>query len=154
MSWSSATGPDGALAAETIHPTAVQLFRFSATTWNAHRIHYDRPYAESEGYPGVLVQSHLHASWLAAYALRWAGPQAVLRRISWRNRAIAIPGDELTLQGTVVGTASDDEDLVVELTLSTVNQRGDVCVTGSASVALPGGSIVPGGALAEGQSPR
>jgi 3-methylfumaryl-CoA hydratase len=38
------------------------LFRFSALTFNAHRIHYDRPYAiEEEGYPGLVVHGPLTA---------------------------------------------------------------------------------------------
>ena len=42
------------------------LFRFSALTFNAHRIHYDRPYAEAEeGYPGLIVHGPLTAVLLA-----------------------------------------------------------------------------------------
>lgn len=44
---------------ETFLPTEVALFRFSALTYNAHRIHYDRPYAEAEGYPDLLVHAPL-----------------------------------------------------------------------------------------------
>lgn len=40
----------------TIVPDPVTLFRYSALTFNPHRIHYDRPYAmEQEGYPGLVV---------------------------------------------------------------------------------------------------
>jgi 3-methylfumaryl-CoA hydratase len=43
-----------------IMPDPVTLFRFSALTFNGHRIHYDRPYAtEKEGYPGLLVHGPL-----------------------------------------------------------------------------------------------
>lgn len=42
------------------------LFRFSALTFNAHRIHYDRPYAmHEEGYPGLIVHGPLTAVLLA-----------------------------------------------------------------------------------------
>ena len=48
-----------------IQPDAPLLFRYSALTFNAHRIHYDRPYAmEVEGYPGLVVHSPLIASLL------------------------------------------------------------------------------------------
>jgi 3-methylfumaryl-CoA hydratase len=47
----------------------VLLFRFSALTFNAHRIHYDRPYARSEeGYPGLVVHGPLTAILLAGTA--------------------------------------------------------------------------------------
>ena len=52
------------------------LFRFSALTYNAHRIHYDRDYARDvEGYPGLLTHGPLQALAMAeaARALGWAG---------------------------------------------------------------------------------
>jgi 3-methylfumaryl-CoA hydratase len=45
-----------------VTPGPVLLFRFSALTFNAHRIHYDRPYATGEeGYPGLVVHGPLVA---------------------------------------------------------------------------------------------
>lgn len=50
----------------TIHPGDVLLFRYSALTFNGHRIHYDRRYAtEVEGYPGLVVHGPLIATLLA-----------------------------------------------------------------------------------------
>lgn len=50
----------------TVVPDARLLFRFSAITFNAHRIHYDRPYAlHEEGYPGLIVHGPLTAMLLA-----------------------------------------------------------------------------------------
>jgi 3-methylfumaryl-CoA hydratase len=48
----------------------VLLFRYSALTYNAHRIHYDRDYARSEGYPGLLVHGPLQALLMAERARR------------------------------------------------------------------------------------
>ena len=49
------------------------LFRFSALTYNAHRIHYDRDYArQAEGYPGLLIHGPLQALAMAE-AARAAG---------------------------------------------------------------------------------
>ena len=46
----------------TVQPDTRLLFRFSALTFNAHRIHYDRAYAaEVEGYPGLVVHGPLTA---------------------------------------------------------------------------------------------
>ncbi len=53
--------PAGAFT-RTVTPDPVLLFRFSALTFNAHRIHYDRPYAiNEEGYPGLIVHGPLTA---------------------------------------------------------------------------------------------
>jgi 3-methylfumaryl-CoA hydratase len=51
--------------AREIHPSEVLLFRYSALTFNAHRIHYDRRYAiQVEGYPGLVVHGPLLATLL------------------------------------------------------------------------------------------
>ncbi len=53
--------PEAAWSREVL-PDSRLLFRFSALTFNAHRIHYDRPYAlEQEGYPGLVVHGPLTA---------------------------------------------------------------------------------------------
>lgn len=71
---------------ETFLPTAVTLFRFSALTHNAHRIHYDHRYAtEVEGYPGLVVHGPLVALLLLDAAERH-GARPVTR---FRYRALA-----------------------------------------------------------------
>ena len=119
-------------------PTEVQLFAFSAVTWNTHRIHYDRRYAqEDEGYPDVLVQSHLHACFLGqAVAAAW-GPRARIARLGWQNRRIAVPGDRLTVSGEVTAVRHEPDGAHVELALEERNQRGELCVKGWATVVLP-----------------
>ncbi|HEX8946507.1 MAG TPA: MaoC family dehydratase N-terminal domain-containing protein [Gemmatimonadaceae bacterium] len=60
-----ASGSVGATWQRTIHPTETLLFRYSALTFNGHRIHYDRRYAtEVEGYPGLVVHGPLIATLL------------------------------------------------------------------------------------------
>jgi 3-methylfumaryl-CoA hydratase len=55
-----------ATAVRQIDVTPTLLFRFSALTYNAHRIHYDRDYArETEGYPGLVVHGPLQALLMA-----------------------------------------------------------------------------------------
>jgi 3-methylfumaryl-CoA hydratase len=58
-----------ASAARTVTIDPTLLFRFSALTYNAHRIHYDRTYArEAEGYPGLVVHGPLQALLMAETA--------------------------------------------------------------------------------------
>jgi 3-methylfumaryl-CoA hydratase len=65
--------PDGAWT-RTITPDPRLLFRFSALTFNAHRIHYDRPYAMSEeGYPGLVVHGPLTAIFLMELVRKHGG---------------------------------------------------------------------------------
>jgi 3-methylfumaryl-CoA hydratase len=57
--------PQGAQFERRIEPDPVLLFRYSALTFNGHRIHYDRRYVtEVEGYPGLIVHGPLIATLL------------------------------------------------------------------------------------------
>ena len=79
-------------------PGPVELFRFSAVTFNSHRIHYDLAYAtEVEGYPGLVVQGPFTAAKLCALARR-RGPQAPMRAFSFRATAPAFAGQTLRLR--------------------------------------------------------
>ncbi|WP_238992241.1 hypothetical protein [Jiangella ureilytica] len=131
--------PGVALPPYRLRASTVRLFRFSAVTWNAHRIHYDAAYARSEGYPDVLVQSHLHGCVLLNAVLAWAGPDATLRAFGWRNRGIAVAGDELVVTGEVVAVRDAPGECVAKLRLEERDQRGELCAPGHATVAWPAG---------------
>ena len=76
----------------------VLLFRFSALTNNAHRIHYDHPYATAvEGYPGLVVHGPLTALLLAELARRRGVTDP--GRFSFRARSPFYCGDTLHLRG-------------------------------------------------------
>jgi 3-methylfumaryl-CoA hydratase len=67
-----------------IVPDDVLLFRYSALTFNSHRIHYDRRYVtEIEGYPGLVVHGPLLAT-LLVDLLRRHRPDALLHRFEFR----------------------------------------------------------------------
>jgi 3-methylfumaryl-CoA hydratase len=60
-----------------IDPAPALLFRYSALTFNGHRIHYDHPYATGvEGYPGLVVHGPLQATLLLHLAAREQGERA------------------------------------------------------------------------------
>ena len=89
--------PAGAWS-ETFVPTAVTLFQFSALTHNAHRIHYDHPYAtDVEGYPGLLVHGPLTALLLLDAAGRHGTEQVT--RIRYRALAPLYVDQPITLRG-------------------------------------------------------
>ena len=68
-------------------PDPVLLFRYSALTFNGHRIHYDRRYVtEVEGYPGLVVHGPLIAT-LLLDLLRREQPEARVRRFAFTRRA-------------------------------------------------------------------
>lgn len=69
----------------TIRPDPVLLFRYSALTFNGHRIHYDQPYTTMiEGYPGLIVHGPLMAT-LLADLVRRERPAATMTSFKFRG---------------------------------------------------------------------
>lgn len=78
-------------------PSTPLLFRFSALTFNSHRIHYDLPYAQNEErYRGLVVHGPLTATLLLDLARREFGDNA-LARFAFRGLSPAISGEALHL---------------------------------------------------------
>ena len=89
------TGQGG--AGESWRPTPVDLFRYSAATYNGHRIHYDQAYATGEeGYPGLVVHGPFTAAKLFDLAARAAN--APIRRFGFRALAPLFVGQAITLR--------------------------------------------------------
>ena len=121
----------------TVTVDETQMFFFSAATYNGHRIHYDKQWAEAEGYDDVLVQGPLQAALLARAIADWIGGRGRLVSFSVQNRATALPGESLTFGGVVTGKRlTDDGAGLVDLDIA--GQRGDtVLMPGTATVELP-----------------
>lgn len=78
-------------------PSEALLFRYSALTFNSHRIHYDLPYAtREEGYCGLVVHGPLTATLLLDLAARHFGDNR-LTRFAFRGTSPAICGEDLHL---------------------------------------------------------
>jgi len=81
---SARRAPEGETWRREIRPDPVLLFRYSAVTFNSHRIHYDYPYVtQVEGYPGLVVHGPLIAT-LLADLFRRNLPAARITRFSFR----------------------------------------------------------------------
>jgi 3-methylfumaryl-CoA hydratase len=93
---------------QRIHPDPVLLFRYSALTFNGHRIHYDRPYAmREEGYPGLVVQGPLAAT-LLLETFRAAHPAKRIRRFAFRAVGPLFDTADFDLCGQFTGPDSAD----------------------------------------------
>ncbi|NND67102.1 MAG: acyl-CoA dehydrogenase [Halioglobus sp.] len=112
--WSREIVPDNAL-----------LFRYSALTFNAHRIHYDRDYAVGEeGYPDLVVQGPLTAT-LLLEALSLEEPGAAVAGFEFRGVAPLYAGTPLTLQGRREGSS---------VSLWALNAAGNVAMEATATL--------------------
>lgn len=82
------------VAGEVWTPGPVDLFRFSAATFNAHRIHYDAAYASvQEGYPGTVV----HGPFTAAKLCALAGRARRIRSFAFRAATPFFAGQPIVL---------------------------------------------------------
>ena len=76
--------PSDSAWSREINPDEALLFRYSALTFNSHRIHYDHPYVTGvEGYPGLVVHGPLIAT-LLTDLLRRHWPEAAVAGFSFR----------------------------------------------------------------------
>jgi 3-methylfumaryl-CoA hydratase len=111
---------------EPVHPDAPLLFRYSALTFNGHRIHYDAPYATGvEGYPALVVHGPLTATLLQGLAARL--------RPDWRLATFAFRGlAPLFVDQTFHLEAADSRE---GLSLWARNDRGELAMEASATFA-------------------
>ena len=113
----------------------VQLFLYNAVLWNAHRIHFDHPYAtEVEGYPGLVNAGPLMGDWLTQCVLEWLGDDGHLKSIEYTNRKASIIGEVLRSSGKVLSTDPEANTAVLEVKIS--NQAGEVIAPCTATVSF------------------
>ncbi|MBV9510507.1 MAG: MaoC family dehydratase N-terminal domain-containing protein [Caulobacteraceae bacterium] len=113
--------PDGLIK----RPDMVSLFMFCAAIWAVHRIHWDTPFAQSEGLPLPILPGWMVASYLAQAARLRAPAAGRLQRLAVRYKGMAHPGDTLACAARDDGSAG--------LSLSVVNQHGAELSSGQAS---------------------
>ena len=76
----------------------VLLFRYSALTFNGHRIHYDRDYVTKvEGYPGLIFHGPLQAAFIVELAAKLHGGTAP-KKFSYRGVQPLFEGSEFSRQ--------------------------------------------------------
>lgn len=119
----------------TKNASRAQLFLYSAASFNPHRIHYDRDYAEFEGHADILVHGPLQGSWLTQYLTDWIGPEGRLLGVTWQNRVSALPEQDLEFRGRVTALHPDRNEVEVEVWEQRA-EDGTVLMPGTATVRL------------------
>ena len=105
-----------------------RMMAYGAATWDFIRLHYDADYARELGFEAPFVDGQMMGGFLAQQVQDWAGPGAFLRKLAFRNRVMAYPGDSLTCHGVVTEVSSTGEGGIVECDLWIENQRGEKVV--------------------------
>lgn len=113
--------PEGWEWSRSHRPDEATLFRYSALTFNTHRIHYDHPYATGvEGYPGLVVHGPLMATLMVDDFLQ-ARPQANLVSFEFSARAPVFAGEKIHVVGRPDGVGGEK--------LAIINPDGEVSLT-------------------------
>ena len=112
--------------------TTVDLFAYGAATWDWHRLHYDVGFARRKGLAAPVIDGQMYGAVLARAAMSWAGPRALMRKMSFRVKAMCYAGDVLRAEGEVASI----EDRTV-----TLRQRllkgADVVAEATTEIRLP-----------------
>jgi len=118
----SAQAP-AAATSETHTADPVLLFRYSAVTFNSHRIHYDRDYVtKEEGYPGLIVHGPLQAALLVELGAKLHGGRAP-KTFTYRGLQPLFDGAEFSVNASATGDTME---------LWTANSAGATTMKGTA----------------------
>jgi len=120
--------------------TTFQLFRYSAVTWNPHRIHFDESYAREEGHRGLALHSHLRAALALRCVTEGLGPGWQVAKVSYRLRKPVYAPAHLTYTARV--TAAEGDTLTLELIEE--NPSGEVGFEGTVQASRTGGEDTKG----------
>ena len=113
-----------------------QLVMYSGASGDYNPLHTDEVYTrEAAGYPGVFAHGMLTMGMTGRLVTNFVGA-ANVKKYGVRFTNQVWPGDTLTGTATVDAIRQDDGEWVVDLTVATVNQKGDKVVMGYATASI------------------
>jgi len=98
--------------------------------------HHDRDFAQAQGAPDIFMNILTTNGYVSRFVTDWAGSGAMLRNISIRLGAPAVPGQILRFTGRVAASRREGDEQIVEVAIRAANDFGDHA-TGTVVVCLP-----------------
>ncbi len=98
--------------------------------------HHDRDFATGHGAPDIFMNILTTTGYVSRFVTDWAGPEAMVRSISIRLGAPAVPGQPLRFTGQVAQASHEGGESVIEVAVRAANELGDHA-TGTVVVTLP-----------------
>jgi acyl dehydratase len=95
------------------HPTTRQLVQYAGAQGDFYEIHYDQPYAQGVGLPGVILHGLLKAAFLGQLVTDWLGDRGALKTFEVSYRGIDVPGRPYRCRGRVTRVANGEVELEV-----------------------------------------
>ena len=99
-------------------------------------VHHDRDYAIAQHAPDIFMNILTTNGYVARFISDWAGPEAILQKISIRLGAPAVPNKVLRFTGEVIASTPEGEEGVISVAIRAANDLGDHA-TGTVTFTLP-----------------
>lgn len=116
--------------------TATVVVAGALATRDFMPVHHDRDFANAQGAPDIFMNILSSNAYCSRFLTDWAGPEAMVRRLSIRLGVPSHPHSTMTFTGTVTGKSRDGGEGTVEVEFRATNELGDH-VTGTAALTLP-----------------
>ncbi len=121
------------------HPTPRQLVMWAGASGEFSEMHYDKEFALSRGFPGIVVHGMLITAFLAQLLTDWIGAGGKLRKMKTTNRQFVLVDQDVHCHGKVTNKYVEGKDHCVECELWAESKTGEKFVTATALVVLPEG---------------
>ena len=113
--------------------TMTTLVMYAGATWDFHPYHYDPAYVTKRGMRAPFMDGQMVGAFLARQLMHWGGPDAFVRRLSYRLRAMVYAGERILVSGEITGTAIEAGRPLALCTLNVVKADGTDVVRGAAA---------------------
>ena len=116
--------------------TATVIAAGAIATRDFMPVHHDRDYANAQGAPDIFMNILSDTAYCSRFLTDWAGPNARVARIAIRLGVPVFPGHTLTYTGAVTGVSRTEDEGMVEVDFTAIDDLGDH-VNGTATLGLP-----------------
>lgn len=125
-----------ALTPLVIEVTATVIAAGAIATRDFMPVHHDREYANAQGAPDIFMNILSDTGYSSRFLTDWAGSNAMVKRLAIRLGVPVFPGHTLTYTGTVSAVSRTEDEGLVEVEFTAVDDLGEH-VSGTATIGLP-----------------
>lgn len=115
------------------------MVAYAGSTWDWHKLHYDHDYLAAKQVPAPVVDGQMLGALLAEQVLDWLGPDAVLRSLHFRFKALVFAGETVRCVAAVTAIDPDEDG---DGDLMTIESRVEVVGENARVVVAPAGARV------------